>query len=395
MAFFGNDAVNRVNLHYAIQALAAGAGGVFFLAFLLHDGVPVAATLATFAAILAGRFALRPLVLPLAKRWGLKPIVILGAVGMALQYPLLAAVHGVGPWLAVLVAVSAAGDTCYWPAYHAYFASIGDAEHRGHQIGAREALAAVVGIVAPLLGGWALVTAGPWWTFGGVAVVQALSAAPLLGAPNVPVAASASGAFRAALPGLALFAADGWFGACYYYVWQVLLFVSLGRNLAAYGGAMALAALAGAAIGLLLGRHIDKGHGRRATVMAYLVGAGVVLMRAASIGSPWLAVGANAAGSLVAALMAPAIMTAIYNLAKASPCPYRFHVAAEGAWDAGCAGGALTAAALAASGAPMALAILGALPAAAIAAWLLWRYYGAHPALGGVDVAPLLAGEPP
>jgi len=121
----------------------------------------------------------------------------------------------------------------------------------------------------------------------------------------------------------------------------------------------------------------------------------VVLMRAASIGSPWLAVGANAAGSLVVALMAPAIMTAIYNLAKASPCPYRFHVAAEGAWDAGCAGGALTAAALAASGAPMALAILGALPAAAIAAWLLWRYYGAHPALGGVDVAPLLAGEPP
>jgi MFS family permease len=395
MAFLGNDAVNRVNLHYGVQALAVGAGGVFFLAFLLHDGISVAATLATFAAILAGRFTLRPLVLPLAKRWGLKPIVIIGAVGMALEYPLLAAVHGVGPTLAALVIVSSAASTCYWPAYHAYFAAIGDAEHRGHQIGAREALAAVVGIVAPLLGGWALVTAGPWWTFGAVAVIQAASAIPLIGAPNVPVAASAPGALRAALPGLALFAVDGWFGAGFYYVWQVLLFVSLGQNLAAYGGAMALAALAGAVIGLLLGRHIDKGHGRRATVMAYAVGAAVVLMRAASIGSPWLAVAANAAGALVGALIAPAMMTAVYNLAKASPCPYRFHVATEGAWDAGCAGGALLAAGLAATASPMALAILAALPGVAVAAWLLWRYYGAHPAAGGVEVQPLLAGEPP
>ena len=394
MAFLGNDAVNRVNLHYAIQALAAGAGGVFFLAFLLHDGVSVAATLATFAAILAGRFALRPLVLPLAKRWGLKPIVIIGSVGMALDYPLLAAVHGVGPPLAVLAAVSSASSTCYWPAYHAYFAAIGDAEHRGHQIGAREALAAVVGIVAPLVGGWLLVTAGPWWTFSGVAVIQAASAIPLIGAPNVPVAQSAPGALRAALPGLARFAIDGWFGAGFYYVWQVLLFVSLGSSLTAFGGAMALAALAGAVIGLALGRHIDRGGGRRATVIAYMVGAAVVAMRAASLDTPWLAVTANAAGALVVGFMAPAMMTAVYNLAKASPCPYRFHIATEGAWDAGCAGGVLVAAALAAAGAPMAFAILAALPATAIAAWLLWRYYGAHPAAGGVEPRPLLAGEP-
>jgi MFS transporter, DHA1 family, inner membrane transport protein len=395
MAFLGNDAVNRVNLHYGVQALAVGAGGVFFLAFLLHDGVSVAATLATFAAILAGRFALRPLVLPLAKRWGLRTIVIIGAVGMALEYPLLAAVHGVGPPLVALVTVSSAASTCYWPAYHAYFAAIGDAEHRGHQIGAREALAAVVGIVAPLLGGWALVTAGPWWTFGGVAVVQALSAVPLIGAPNVAVAQSAPGALRAALPGLALFAVDGWFGAGFYYVWQILLFVSLGSSLTAYGGAMALAALAGAAIGLVLGRHIDRGGGRRATVIAYAVGAAVLAMRAASLDTPWLAVTANAAGALVVGFMAPALMTAVYNLGKASPCPYRFYVATEGAWDAGCAGGTLVAAALAAVGAPMSLAILAALPGAAIAAWLLWRYYGAHPAAGGVGVEPLLVGEPP
>ena len=46
MAFLRNDAVNRVNLHYGIQALAQGAGGIFFLVFLLRAGVsiPVALT---------------------------------------------------------------------------------------------------------------------------------------------------------------------------------------------------------------------------------------------------------------------------------------------------------------------------------------------------------------
>lgn len=395
MAFFRNDAVNRVNLHYGIEALAMGAGGVFFIAFLLHAGVSVPVTLLTFAGILAGRFALRPAILPLAKRWGLKPLLILGTILMAGQYPLLAEVRGVNAWLVAFAAVSSVGDTFYWPSYHAYFAAVGDPEHRGHQIGAREALAAVVGIVAPLLGAWALVTAGPLWTFSGVALVQALAALPLLGAPNVRLAPQAPGALAAARSGVAIFVADGWITACYVNVWQVMLFASLGKSLTAFGGAMALAALAGAVIGLLFGRHIDRGHGQKAAVAAYAVVGVVVLLRAASLGSPWLAVAANAAGALVAALVQPAMMTAVYNLAKASPCPFRFHVACEGGWDVGCATGSLIAAGLAAAGvtleAPLMLALLGA----GSGAWLLWRYYGANPTAGGVEIAAPLVGEPP
>jgi hypothetical protein len=40
MSFFRNDAINRVNLHSGIQALAAGAGGVFFLAFCWRPDAP-------------------------------------------------------------------------------------------------------------------------------------------------------------------------------------------------------------------------------------------------------------------------------------------------------------------------------------------------------------------
>jgi DHA1 family inner membrane transport protein len=392
MAFLRNDAVNRVNLHYGIQAFALGAGGVFFLAFLLHAGFSIAATLCTLAAILALRFALRPLIVPLGKRIGLKPMVIIGAVVIAFQYPILPFVHGIGLPLAALIFVSAVGDTFYWPSYHAYFAAVGDTEHRGHQVGAREALAAAVGIIAPLLGAYCLITAGPWPTFCGVALVQASSALPLLGAPNVPVVASAPGVFRAAQPGLVIFCADGWVSASFFFVWQVVLFVSLGQNLGAFGGAMALAALAGAIIGLLLGRHIDQGHGQRAAVVAYAVLSGVVALRAASLNTPWLAVIANAAGALAVALVIPSAMTALYNLAKASPCPFRFHVYAEGAWDAGCASGCLTAAALSAQNAPMAIALLTALPGAIFLAVLLWRYYGAHPAVIATDIHPLPAG---
>ncbi|HZZ34217.1 MAG TPA: MFS transporter [Caulobacteraceae bacterium] len=376
MAFFRNDAVNRVNLHSGVHALAQAGGGVFFLVFLLRAGVSIPVALLAQAAIMAGRFVLRPLILPLAKRWGIKPLVIAGTLVLALQYPILAEVRGVGATLLTLCVVTAIGEILYWPSYNAYFAAVGDAEHRGHQISAREALVAVVGIVAPLMGAWALVTMGPRPMFAAVGLIQALSALPLIGAPNVAVKASAPGAFRAARLGVALSGADGWFDAWFIVVWQIALFVSLGQSLSAYGGAMALAALVGAVLGLLLGRHVDAGHGRRAVAIAYTVVAGVVLMRAASFGSPWLAVAANALGPLMFALLSPALGTANYNLAKASPCPIRFLIAAEAGWDTGCFTACMVGAGLAALGVPLALTLLLALPAALAQAMLLRGYYG-------------------
>src|SRR5579862_1324477 len=122
MAFFQNDAVNRLNLHFAIHAIALSGGGAFYGAFLLRAGTPAPAVLASLALINVGRFALRPLTLWPARRWGLKPLVIAGTLLCTLQYPLLAGIHGVGWPLLALVAVSAFGDTVYWTAYHAYYA---------------------------------------------------------------------------------------------------------------------------------------------------------------------------------------------------------------------------------------------------------------------------------
>ncbi|MBW8813239.1 MAG: hypothetical protein JF588_07410 [Caulobacterales bacterium] len=385
MSFLTNSAVNRVNLHYGVQALAQGVGGVFFLVFLLRAGVPVPLVLGVQGALSAQRFVLRPLVIPLVRRIGLRRTLITGALLEALPLLLLPTVQGPDAALAVVALAAPVGSVLYWTCYHAYFASVGDAEHRGGQIGAREALAALAGVVGPLAGAWALATGGPWLAFAGAAALQVLAAVPLLGAPDVAVATEAPGGFRAARLGALMLMTDGWLSACYFYVWQIALFVTLRESYAAYGGAMALSALAGAAGGLLLGGRIDAGHGRAAMSAAYAVVAGVVVLRAASLGSPWLAVIANALGALVMALQAPAMMTPVYNLAKASPCPLRFHIATEGGWDLGCASGCLAAAVIAGAGYSLAGAILLGLVAAVGAFALLWRQYGAiatRPAAG-------------
>jgi Major Facilitator Superfamily/PGF-CTERM motif len=380
LAFLRNDAINRVNIHTGIQALAQGAGGIFFLIFLIRGGVPVPAALTAQAAIFAGRFVIRPAILPLSKRWGLKPLVVIGALGLALQYPLLAEIDGIGVKLFALCSVAAIAEIFYWPAYNAYFAALGDSEHRGHQVSAREAIVAIVSIVAPLLGTWALVTLGPRPAFAVVGIVQALAALPLIGVPNVRVAKSAPGAFRAAWLGGLLAATDGWFDGWYLLVWQIALYLTLGESVSAYGGAMALAALVGAGFGLFLGRHVDAGHGRRAVIFAFGVTGVAVVLRAASLSSPWLAIGANALGAIVFPLFLPVLSTAVYNLAKASPCPMRFSIATEAGWDIGCTSACLIAAALFAAGVPPGFGMLLALPALLGAALLLRRYFAEAPA---------------
>ena len=368
-----------------------GAGGIFFLVFLLRAGISVPLVLVTMAAVVTGRFILRPAILPLAKRFGIKPLLIAGTLVLAVQYPVLALVDGIGPALAVLIAIAAVGDVFYWPSYHAYFAALGDAEQRGQQVGAREALAAVVGIGAPLLGAWALVTVGPGPTFAAAGLVQALAVLPLIGVANVPVKQAAPGTFRAARLTVALMAIDGWFMAGFFFVWQIALFVTLGGNIPAYGGAMALAGLFGAAGSLLLGRTIDLGHGRRAVTIGYGITVLIIVLRAASLGSPWLAVTANALGALAMPLFVPGIGTAMYNMAKLSPCALRFNMASEGGWDVGCFFGCLAAAAAYHSGLSLSVGILQGVPACIVSVWLLRRYYGRGGRLP--PAAPMAAAE--
>ena len=373
MAFFRNTTVNLLNLHYGIHALAITGGGAFFLVYMLHAGVPAPLVLVSMAAITAGRFVIRPSILALGKRTGLRALVLIGIAVTSLEYLLLGEVRGVGWPLAAVCLASSVGETFYWTSYHAYFAALGDAEHRGQQIGVREAIAAVVGIVAPIAAGWTLIALGPHVAFGVTAATLLLSALPLLYAPSVAVMRDAPGALRASLSGASMMTADGWM-ASGYFVWQIALFLSLGENFAAFGGAMALAALAGAIAGLVLGRFIDAGHGRRAAVVAFVAMSLSIIFRAAGYASPAVAVAANAVGAAIVPFYTATFMTAVYNQALASPCTLRFHIATEGGWDTGATTGCLTAALLLWLGAPLWAGILLSL-LGAMAAFVLMRLY--------------------
>lgn len=374
MAYFRNRAVNLLNLHYAIHAVTLGSGA-FFLVYILKAGVPVPGALLALAAVLAGRFLIRPAVVPLAIRIGIRRVLILGTLFLVIQFPLIAEVHGVDWALYASCAVWSIGDTLYWTSYHAYFAALGDHDHRGHQVSAREAVVAVIGIISPLATGWALVTFGARIAFNVVAVIQVLAAVPLFWTPDVAVARHAPGAIRAAAPGVLLFIADGWIVTGFIVVWQIGLFLSLGEDFLAYGGALAVAALAGAVFGLLLGRHIDAGHGTRAVWLAIAALVVTIAFRAAAIGDAGFAIAANALGALVTCLYTPTLMTAVYNLSKRSPCPLRFHVATEGGWDAGGATSCVIAALMIRAGVPLFAGVLLSLGGAAMAFILLRRYY--------------------
>jgi MFS family permease len=278
-------------------------------------------------------------------------------------------------WLVARCLASGIGEAFYWTSFHAYFASVGDSEHRGRQIGAREALAAGIGVVAPLFGAWALMNLGAGAAFAAIGGIQALGVVPLLWAPSVAVVRDAPGMREAARLGSLVYLANGWFAATFVLVWQVALFLSLSESLSAYGGTMAIAAVAGGIGGLLLGRILDGGHGATATRIIFAGIAAMAVLRASSLGFPGLAIAANAAGAFAICFYVPAINTPVYNLAKASPCSLRFHVATEDSWDKGALAACAATIILLWAGAGLSSAILLALVSCLAHAILLQRYY--------------------
>jgi hypothetical protein len=90
MMFFANRNINCLAVHAALVSLAWSTAGIFFTVFLLRGGLLPAQIFLAAAAILALRFALRPLVVVLASRFGLRRALIFGTSLSAIQFPIIA-----------------------------------------------------------------------------------------------------------------------------------------------------------------------------------------------------------------------------------------------------------------------------------------------------------------
>ena len=383
--FAGNGAptgerdFERMLAHTALNQLSWNVSGAFSAAFLLRQGLSIAAIYLCFALILTLRFVLRPLVLLTARKIGLRATTILACVLYAAQAPLLAFVDGPGLALFVYCAATALAQVYYWGCYHAIFAAAGDAERRGAQVGWRQMLTAVVGVVGPAAGGAALTIGGPGLTFGAGAAIQLVSIVPLIGLAYPPFARRApEGAYRAARRGAGLFAADAWIFSSSNWAWGLIMFEAVGAGYAAFGGAMSAAALAGALGGLFFSRLIDSGRTRRAAWINAATLVAILAAKAACGGEPIPVLSVAIGSAVFGGLYTPSLMAAVYNESKSSPCPLRFQLTLEAAWDVGGVAVCLVAAAMAAAGASLQAIMLLALPAAPIQAALLVRSYASR-----------------
>jgi DHA1 family inner membrane transport protein len=377
MTFFLNRDLNHMVVHATLHTLAWCFCDLFSGVFLLRVGLSLPEIYLVFAATLSLRFVLRPLVLMVTPAIGLRRTLMIGTFLFALPFPLLALVHGVGIALWLFCLVAALGEVFYWTAYHACFAALGDTKMRGSQVAEREMLGALASIVGPAAGGLVLAVFGPWPAFMAASVIHVAAILPLTRISEPVIAHALSGSlYRAAKSGVWLFVSDGWITASSATAWSVIMFRAAGARFDAFGGLLAAAALAGAGGGLVLGRFIDSGHARRlAVVNATILAASLVLK--SICGEEPVAVIVVALGTtMLGGLHIPTLMSALYNEAKASPCPLHYQFAAEGGWDVGGTLSCLAAAALCAVDLPLQLAFVLVLPMVPVQARLLMISYG-------------------
>jgi len=330
-----------VYVHSGLQSLAFNLGGAFIWVYLLKAGVALALVFVCIAAVVLFRLVLRMGVVPLIMRLGLRKALMIGTVLDASSFLVLAKVDGLGPWLVFYLLSASLGTTFYWTCFHSMVARLGDAENRGAQVSTREAIFALASIVGPLVGGLTLTFFGPVAAFVVAALVYFIAVIPLFGVPDMEIERDVNIPRAAKIfAGSAAFS-DGVVASAVNFGWRVVLFQALGESFENYGGALAIAGVVGAVMGLGIGKLIDLGHHKRSLQIG--IGAMVIAVLAEAFGfhSVWSAVGANMISAVAGPIYMSAMMAQFYNVGKASGCTLRFNIYGENGFDLGAGLGAL------------------------------------------------------
>jgi DHA1 family inner membrane transport protein len=374
MTFFQNPSINRIYVQTALQGLAYFAGTAFVFVYFLKAGMSLPVVFLAIGAMVLARILFRLTLIPLVKNIGLRNGLIIGAAVEALGFLFLANVNGVNAWMIIYLFITSLGTAYYYTCYHSVVARIGDDEHRGAQVSAREAIFAISGIIGPIFGGVVLTLFGPFYAFLAAATFNGLAIIPLLQLPNLHIERDIDIPRISKLFGFGMACADGIAAMAVSIAWRLVLFITLGENFNAFGGAIAAASLVGAIMGLGVGRLIDLGHHKSSIKIGLGLMAGTVLLEAFGYSSVWGAVAANMVGAVAGPLYMSAIMAPFYVAGKASGCTFRFNVLGENGFDCGSGFGCLAAAAIAWAGfSSFWILIIGLIGVAAAYAILSWH----------------------
>lgn len=346
MAFFKNRMFNYIYAHGALQSFAGYGGEAFAFVYLLKAGISAPVVLFAIGCLFGSRVVFRNAVLPVAKRFGLRNTLVFGILLEASTYPILSQINSADWKLVAYLTIWAISSSFYWTTYHSYVALIGDNEHRGTQSSAVEFIGMLMSIVAPIVTAALLTYFNPLVAFGVVGVAMACSAIPLLFTPNLRVKQIAIIPSETRVMAIKILFADGLRAGSFHFTWLIALFITLGSSYAGFGGALSLAGLVGAMMALFIGKMVDLGGGKRALQIGFAALAIAILARAFGYPLVWTAVLANIVAVVAWPIYGTATNARIYNLARQSPCPLRYHVVAEGGWDLGTAVSCLISAAL-------------------------------------------------
>lgn len=378
MSFLTNRAVNLINIHAALKRLAIEMGEIFGAIYLYDLGVPLHKIFLAWAAIFLIRIFVRPFGLWLIHKRGLRKSVLLGSILFSAYYLILGQVGGLDWWLVTFVVYAAIADTLYWLPYHAYFAALGDAEHRGKQVGVRESLIRIAATLGPLTGGLLINTFGFYAAFLSAAFLCLVAAIPVYLAPEVKIGRKIS--WRQAWKqraGFWLFVGDGWGYNAHIFTWNIILFILLG-NVATFGMLLSLAAVFQIIGLLLLGRGVDQGNGKQIYRIGITLSALVVLGRAIFADTVAEVIFFDVLFAIQTCFYCPAFNTALYNSAKKSPNVAWFHFFAESGWDVGAMIALGTASLITYCGSDTRWVLAFSLGGLSIVAAVLEKYYKHH-----------------
>ncbi len=343
MKMFANSDINRVYVHSGLQSLAYNLGGVFIWVYLLKAGVALPLVFVCIAVVILSRLVLRLGVVPMIMRLGLRKALMIGTVLDAASYLVLAKVDGLGPWLIFYLASASLGTTFYWTCFHSMVARLGDEENRGAQVSAREAIFALCGIIGPLAGGLTLSFFGPVAAFFVAALVYFSSLIPLFGMPDMEIEKDVDISPARKIFAISAAFSDGVVASAVNFVWRVALFQTLGESFENYGGALAVAGVVGAVMGLGLGKLIDLGHHKRSLQIGMGIMAISIVVEAFGFHATWSAIAANMLGAVAGPIYMSSMMAPFYNVGKASGCTLRFNMWGENGFDLGAGLGSLLA----------------------------------------------------
>jgi MFS transporter, DHA1 family, inner membrane transport protein len=325
-----------INIHFALIAAGSTLADVFGIVYLYELNISFSSIFLVYGGIQLLRLLIRPLIVKWAARLGLKKSLIIGTLLSAGTYLILSQVHGISTWLGVFIVWSAISEAMYWTSYHVYFATLSTENKRGENIGTKEALVTVVKAFAPAASGLAIIHFGFSMSFALASVFVILAAIPLLFLPAIDTIQPPS--FKEAWGssdkrGFLAHFGNGLYGAGLA-TWSLIVFL-LVTDYAIAGGLASLVIVFQVIAFLLIGRFIDRGHGRLIAHTALGLLAIVILGRIGLARDIPIIILFDIIYAVANCFYGPILDTILYNSTATAKSAWGFQLVSEASVDVG------------------------------------------------------------